>query len=357
MLAVRSVVFMVPFVLCVCAHATPVQVTLKTEVDFLILAKDRNFRRPILKLSDVAEIAGGNLETRRTIANVDIAQQTQKPTTRLTKSLITLRLRLDGIDANEFVLAGADETIVRWQIKKTVDNGQHTGLHEPKRHDLLNSDQAVVDMARQALAEAWQVAPVDVEVRITRPLTGKVKDLLATTPGASLRPFSSSNMLPGAIRLAFGIYDGPTLLERSVAHLDGILMRRVAVAKRQILSRTTISAEDVEFVRRPVRGQLSRQATVEVIGKLATHSVPKGTILKTTDVRERAAANEKVAVVVRRGDLVRLVAKGRGLTVSVRTCEALENGKHGQLIRVRNMSSKKTVAGRVVGVGEVEISL
>ncbi len=58
---------------------------------------------------------------------------------------------------------------------------------------------------------------------------------------------------------------------------------------------------------------------------------------------------------VKSGSLVSLVANVNGLTVSVQGI-ALERGAIGDTIRVRNLSSKKMMTGKVIDVGLVEIN-
>ena len=58
---------------------------------------------------------------------------------------------------------------------------------------------------------------------------------------------------------------------------------------------------------------------------------------------------------VKSGSLVSLVASVNGLAVSVQGI-ALERGAIGDTIRVRNLSSKKVMTGKVIDVGRVEIN-
>jgi len=57
---------------------------------------------------------------------------------------------------------------------------------------------------------------------------------------------------------------------------------------------------------------------------------------------------------VRRGDIVILTAEGRGLR-AVTQGEAREEGRPGQVIRVRNLTSNREVYGQVDGERSVRI--
>ena len=56
-------------------------------------------------------------------------------------------------------------------------------------------------------------------------------------------------------------------------------------------------------------------------------------------------------------DIVRVVAQTGGLTVVLQAAEAMEQGRKGQLIRVRNVKSKKILVGRVISDSEVHMAL
>ena len=139
--------------------------------------------------------------------------------------------------------------------------------------------------------------------------------------------------------------------------IEARVYRQVAVAKKDIAIREKLSAENVRLERRPVEGRVARQATEDFQGKVATHAIRKGAILLVSDMRKTAVPTLTRETVIKRGDFVRVVARGHGLTVSLRACESLENGREGETIRLRNPSSKKVVTGRVVAAGEVEIVL
>jgi flagella basal body P-ring formation protein FlgA len=57
---------------------------------------------------------------------------------------------------------------------------------------------------------------------------------------------------------------------------------------------------------------------------------------------------------VRRGDVVSLVAEGSGLRVTTRG-EVKEEGRPGQVVRVRNLSSEREILGRVVNGSTVRV--
>jgi flagella basal body P-ring formation protein FlgA len=55
---------------------------------------------------------------------------------------------------------------------------------------------------------------------------------------------------------------------------------------------------------------------------------------------------------IKRGDKIKIVATQDGISASM-SGEALENGSKGEVIRVKNISSNKTIEAKVLGSGEV----
>jgi flagella basal body P-ring formation protein FlgA len=68
-------------------------------------------------------------------------------------------------------------------------------------------------------------------------------------------------------------------------------------------------------------------------------------------------AVEEAPVLVQAREPVRLIARKGVLKVTVPVAEALQSGKKGQVIRVRNLQSNQVIAGVVVARGEVEVPL
>lgn len=88
------------------------------------------------------------------------------------------------------------------------------------------------------------------------------------------------------------------------------------------------------------------RSSADAIGAVVQRTINANTPLTS-------AAIEKEAV-IRRGDRVQISASIPGLTIQA-AGEALDGGRIGQVIRVRNTDSRKIVSGRVTGAGEVMI--
>jgi len=121
----------------------------------------------------------------------------------------------------------------------------------------------------------------------------------------------------------------------------------VVVAARPIARHALLAPEDLRVERRevtaPPRGP-DRPAAL--LGQRAVRAIGAGEPVLFAMVEP--------APLVRRGDLVLLVAEGRGVR-AMSPGEAREEGRAGQVIRVRNLSSGRDVRGQVEAEGRVRV--
>ena len=334
--------------ICFCSGYLASQGSAATPVA-VVLRPNARVSEKVVKTSHIASVLGGEALTRQRIANLDITEHEDSEIGIVTRSQVELRLRLEGIPTDSLQITGPPVIMIRWD-----SSGRENGNSITARP---RGDRPVLRMAQAALADVWHVAEDDIDVRLTRPTPIGIRELLDSDSSIVLKPFVPESAAPGTIRLPFGAYRDGTLIQRSVIMIEARLFRSVATATSDIAARKVLTSEDVRMERRAVGGRVARLAATEVFGKVTTHAIQKGAVVLTSDLREIVSSTSRPGPLIKRGDRVRLVARGNGLTVSVRSCESLENGHAGETIRVRNLSSKKIVTGRVVKSGEVEIAL
>jgi flagella basal body P-ring formation protein FlgA len=119
------------------------------------------------------------------------------------------------------------------------------------------------------------------------------------------------------------------------------------VAARALPRGRTLTADDLSLTFLPYN---------QAKGALNDPDQALGATLKTTlsagsPLRERALSQ---SFLVRNGDIVLLIARQGNLNAST-TGEAKGDGALGDTITVINLSSKKSVRGRIVGPGQVEV--
>ncbi len=124
----------------------------------------------------------------------------------------------------------------------------------------------------------------------------------------------------------------------------------VVVAGRKLRRLHVIEAADVHL--QAIRLRHTRRRYLldpeVVVGKRLTQSLRKGTPIREDQL--------EIAPLVRRGDRVTITVRSEGLQI-VTTGKAKQDGQLGEMIRVMNLDSKKTVFAEVVTSGDVRIVL
>ncbi len=152
---------------------------------------------------------------------------------------------------------------------------------------------------------------------------------------------------PNALLIKFS-KDGQTLaLVRAVGYLEAEIP--VVVLKRPLPRHAILEPKDLALENKPA-SRLPKDVITEIekaIGKRLRLSLRAGQIL-----REYALETPPI---IKRGALVRIVARGEAFTVSA-LGEARQDGRTGEVIRVRNLSSKREVFARVIDSRTVEVN-
>lgn len=127
-------------------------------------------------------------------------------------------------------------------------------------------------------------------------------------------------------------------------------MRKVVIVTRPILRNSAISKDDIRLEERDVTGRSEDYIynPEHVLGKLAKRDLSTSTAL--------AAGMLNAPLLIRRGQQVIILAEGPGLEVRM-AGTALMDGTHGQVIRVKNKLSKRTVEGRVILPGIIRVNM
>ena len=116
-----------------------------------------------------------------------------------------------------------------------------------------------------------------------------------------------------------------------------------AIARGEVIEEGDVHYKSVRAAR--VKAQAIRDLT-DVIGKAAQRSLKPETILTRRDVR--------IPILVKRNAIVNMILETPTLNITTQG-RALENGGMGEIVRVMNTDSRKTVEARVSGVNEVTV--
>jgi flagella basal body P-ring formation protein FlgA len=121
-----------------------------------------------------------------------------------------------------------------------------------------------------------------------------------------------------------------------------VLVAKVPLQRGMMLNETHVLREEVDTSNMPVN--VLEQAS-EVMHAEVVRDVRPGTPLRSHDIRP--------TVLVKRGQMVLLsVGQAQGFQISARV-EALQDGRFGEQIRLKNRDSGRELSGRVQGLNQV----
>lgn len=167
--------------------------------------------------------------------------------------------------------------------------------------------------------------------------------------GCSYTVVSSNKLYPGFVSLTFIFKDKEREIKlKTWGHVEVFVSTVVSgkpLSKGEILTKEVLSFQKKPFTRLPNDAVFNEE---EVLGKELKTSVKPGEIIR------RSYLNEPL--VIKRNQDVLIVARSKNLLVKAKG-KALQDGRLGDVIKVKNSLSRKEVWGRVVSPNEVEVML
>lgn len=291
----------------------------------------------IVTVGDLATITGGTPAARSRAAALDLFElDDAQPEASITQTLVQARLLLAGFARDSVRIEGAAVS--------------HIVLHGSR-----DAEQRVLDRVRQVVATHRALPVEEVVVQLAQPLSDDLLDLVAATPDESLAVRVASGSTSGRTRIELWTTDVRGARRVTPATVDVRFRQLVPVAARPLAARQPLTPGDVVLDEREVVQRAVWLNLDDLAGKAVRRPVSPGEILTERDLVPAAA--ESAPVVIKPRDVVRLTARTGRLILVVPTAEALQAGRQGELIRVRNPTSGRIVVGRVIGPGEVEVPL
>jgi flagellar basal body P-ring formation protein FlgA len=284
---------------------------------------------PQITLGDVATVQGESTDTVARMRHVLLGQAPPAGVERLlSKSTLVTQLKHQGLWTQEIEFQGALQIRVR---------------RASQRLDLQHLETVVRQALSRRLSQTTQRTSIR-DIRGLNPIfvpLGPV-EYEVTVPGRHMllgsTPFTLSIQVAG--KVAKQLHGTATI---AVAQEVVSLVR--PVAQGEIITADAVSRTQVQ-VTQPLRQVVTQPA--DVIGKHARRSLAGNAPLSTQDVT--------TVPVVHRGDMVRIVLESSLIKMST-PGEALEAGKPGDTIRVKNTSSNREVRAQVIDKQTVRIPL
>jgi flagella basal body P-ring formation protein FlgA len=286
---------------------------------------------PCVLVSAVASVQGTSAALRQRIAGLDLVEIAEGHRAAVvSREQVSYRIRLAGIDANAFRVTGAKETLVSLVRSALSAEAVLAAAKEQLLSQLPRRQEAVLRPVVPIAVPRLQLADSD-EVALAAEV---VSSGLAGSPAR----VEVTVFVNGERRRVV-----PVLLE--VRFLQSVPVAKVRIERGQAVSPDVFQLEP-----RPA-DEAARAVRPESLGgKRARRTILAGQVLTAADIE-----SPEEEVLVKPRDMVKLVARVGSMRV-VAVGEALQEGRAGQMVRVRNVDSNKVVTGRVVERLVVEVS-
>lgn len=296
-----------------------------------------------IRLGDVADVSAGTRGLEQRLREVDLVNvEDPAGVERLGKRFIDLRLQLAGFSAGEYELVGPPEVLLKAPAPPLL-----TSVPRP-------TDAALEEIARSVLSRLLNVQESELRVALSAPV---MDALIGSSPPADdLRIDLVPRGQPGLGQQValVRLFSQERLLASRTAQFDvaqriPVLVTTATLPRGEVLTADMVR-EERRFLSQPTDSLLPEH----VVGQRLAVTLPAGEVVQSRHLTRNQLATDPPVIQPR--DAVRVTARKSGLLVVLRNAEALQAGRPGQLIRVRNPETNQVVIGRVIAAGEVEVS-
>ena len=287
-------------------------------------------------VGDVADITGANAPLCKMIAQLDLAGPIrQSGALSISRNQVAIRIQLAGLPNELIRIEGADRVEVvaaQYQVPEA---------------DVLAAARKAV-LIRLA---SWK--PEDIDIRQVRPIMVPLS-VAGTREDVSVRAELHAAAQPlGLAQVDVSLLSGGERKLSFPLYLEIRACPQVAVMARKVEKGEWVTESSVIFERRTVESKSACVTTSAMLaGKKARQPLNAGQVLTLADL-EIANEHPDGPLVHQRNPVKMIVHLGTMSVVA--SGEAMQDGRLGQMIRVRNIDSKQQVVGRVADRSLVEI--
>jgi|GEM_PF-2500222 len=296
----------------------------------------------VLQIKHVAQLEGPPKSVLKRWEELDLLDGSEESPdeTRITRPLIVARLLLAGCQADRITFAGA--SVVEVERIEPLDM----------------TDTEVERLAQQEVAGQLGLDPELVEVRLLGPCVERLKLSERDSPHGELDvipPLPHTN----DPRITVRWLEGGVVKSTLTCGVRIRVSRNWPTTARDLPKGQVLS--DADFNTQPVWCHWTEDVPQadQCVGKSLKRAL--GAQARVTHanltIPSLASAQPPAAPVIKPLDLIRVTVVRGNLTVVLPSAEALQAGRPGERIRLRNLESQRVITGTVVAAGEVEIQL
>jgi flagella basal body P-ring formation protein FlgA len=331
----------------------------------------------VIRLAHVAQVTGGDAALREQLKQLDLEEGlSMGESIVILPPQIEFRLRIAGIDIDRVSLRGPgvritgvagasprEEELVT-HVAATA-NATTTTIPRgtrPRRASDLGTvslqegalENEILQAARNCVLAKLPWPADEIDMRLVQPMLAEVRRVESAAGYECVAELRTTGPAMGRVQVRViaesagkPAFDVPVLLD--VRHFDEVVLTTKGLERGHV-----ITAADVYLDRQDVTELADYCSTTsQLIGTTSKRSMRALLPLRFNDVEVAGRADG--SILIKRRERVKMVARIGPLNVTV-TGEALQEGRLGETIRLRNVDSNANVQGRVISPTEVEIA-
>ena len=289
-------------------------------------------------LSSIATVSCSDPVRKKEAEDVEVTQlDLTLPSETISQRFVNIRLRISGFPMEDLTLSGAEETVVVFEPSQKL------------------TDTQVEEQALVVMTQALNVAPEDLKVLLQSGFVQTLPKNLHDVDGLQLKILPPARQSLGPVTLPVQIWHIDKLLFARTAVFDVRRRHHVAVARISLSREIPIDESNVQFENRFMTTEVDELDPNQILGRSVRGNVVAGGIVQMRDLQTTTRSD--VDIVVKKGDAIQVIAMARRLRTSIRNIEALEDGRLGDRIRMKNRDSGKEIVCEIIGPGQAIVRL
>jgi len=346
---------------CVVYGNTPLA---DTPIVSISLYPDASVESNTISIGDVAKVYCKDKNLAKEVEQIDLDEfGTDSLPVKISRKQIRIRLYLHGLDNEQVKFFGAASAVASHRARITTSpqslnpetsspNDYATGRKGDA--DAHSTNNTIVDAIQMALAEYYGLPRDQVLVVLkTTPtfnsITGGPKDT------DRLKILTDPSRMLGNCSTTLAVVESGRVIDQTTVKIETSVEKLVAVAKRGILRGEILSRDNVNLRKRRFQDdQLNQSMGDEIFGRFAARSINTNSEFRISDIQlQNNAAPTKP--VIKMNDRVTVLHRNNRLNIQLHGAVALQSGKVGEIIRLRNEDSKRVLTGEIISASEVRL--
>ncbi|MFQ5714620.1 MAG: flagellar basal body P-ring formation chaperone FlgA [Candidatus Scalinduaceae bacterium] len=319
----KSVFVYLAFVMFLCiytASANQVEINIKDKV---------TLKEKTITISDISTITGDNVELVKKIGNIEIGRTPWPNNFRKIKVyFLKMRLKSSNIKLSDVVFNGARAVTISVEATKITGAEIAQKAKEYLLSVLPAADRENAVELERVPGDQWVPRKRD-EIVLDVSLVDSNKDRgnieLIVSAGSNIAPFFKTSVV-----FKVRVFENVVIAKRKIGRRQRLTKENIFLAKRETTKRHGLAFFSMD----------------DLTGRVAVRTILPNAII-TENIVETSPTIQK-------GSVVKLFIEANNFSIVTKGL-AQETGRTGEVIRVRNLNSKKVIYGKVVDPERVQI--